>query len=437
MPSLLPIETPLVFDGFSADTMRLLGGRFTALGMQPVAGLGGANPDARQPQPIVPGSAVSAILVRGDLSIAATCTVTYVDPTQLLACGHPITQFGSVSMPMTKADVVLTLASPLNSFKIINTTETVGSFTEDRMNAIYGRFGDLAKMIPVSVSVDPGTGVDPSSSGAAAQPRVLHFEVLNNARLTPQAMLVSVYQALQGTNISAEEESYRMSGELRIAGHTPVRMDALLAPTDQLPASLQAALFLNDRFGRIYANDLQEPEILGLDLSLTAMPERLSGSLENARLSSSEAHPGDALTVEATVHPYHGEARMLRVPVRVPASTAPGTYRLLVSDAATLDRLLQPAPFVNQQPLPLDAAIAQLNREHRDDGIYVTLLERMPQAVLQDRALPSLPLSMANVLQPLRADQKMSLTGESAIVLGSVGAGLVTSGSQVLSLAIR
>src|ERR1700691_1893112 len=87
--------------------------------------------------------------------MAGTCTVTYVDATHLLACGHPITQFGQVSMPMTKADVVATLASPLNAFKIINTTETVGAFTEDRASAIMGRFGTKARMIPVEVEIVP------------------------------------------------------------------------------------------------------------------------------------------------------------------------------------------------------------------------------------------------------------------------------------------
>ena len=70
---------------------------------------------------MTPGSAISAQLVRGDLEIAATCTVTYIDPKQLLACGHPILQAGPVSLPMTTADVVATLASPLNAFKIVNT----------------------------------------------------------------------------------------------------------------------------------------------------------------------------------------------------------------------------------------------------------------------------------------------------------------------------
>ena len=102
---------------------------------------------------VVPGSAVSAQLVRGDLEIAATCTVTYIDPKQLLACGHPILQAGPVSMPMTTADVVATLASPLNAFKIVNTGATIGAFTQDRDAAIRGVLGAKAHMIPVHVAI--------------------------------------------------------------------------------------------------------------------------------------------------------------------------------------------------------------------------------------------------------------------------------------------
>ncbi len=429
-PSLEPIEAPLVFDGFSPQTMQLFGDRFKALGLQPVAGLGGASPDSKQPQPIVPGSAVSAVLVSGDLNIAATCTVTYVDAKQLLACGHPITQFGNVSMPMTKADVLLSLASPLNSFKIINTPETSGSFTQDRMTAIYGRFGQQAKMIPVTVLVS-------SSATSNIKPHALHFKVLNNPKLTPQLVLVSVYQALQGTNTSAEEQSYRMSGQLTIAGHASVAMDALLSPTDQYPASLAAALVINDRFGHVYGNDLQQPDIQSLTLNFEALPERLTATLDSARLSTNEARPGDTVAVEATLHPYHGAARIVRIPVKLPASLTPGTLRLLVSDSATLDRLLQPAPYVNQQPEPLDSTITQLNRQHVNDRLYVTLLERSPQAVLQDQSLPSLPLSMANVLQPLRDTHRLSLTAESAVELGSEPVDSVPSGSQVLAITIR
>ena len=144
--------------GLAQEAVERFGDRFRAMGLTPVAGLGGSDGEAKQPEPLVPGTAVSAVLVRGDLSIAGTCTVTYVDAKRLLACGHPMTQFGPVDMPMTKAKVVATLASPLNAFKIVNTTETVGAFTEDRASAILGRFGAKARMIPVTVEVAPPGG---------------------------------------------------------------------------------------------------------------------------------------------------------------------------------------------------------------------------------------------------------------------------------------
>jgi hypothetical protein len=44
---------------------------------------------------------------------------------------------------------------------------------------------------------------------------------------------------------------------------------------------------------------------------------------------------------------------------------------------------------------------------------------------------------MANVLEPLKDAQKMQLTGESAVRVGSVGAGYAVSGSQVLNLLVK
>src|SRR3984893_7428572 len=124
---LRPIETPLVFNGFSEQAVKLFAGQLGAAGIVPVMGAGSVSDD-KQPEPLEAGSAISAILVRGDMDIEATCTVTYVDADRLLACGHPLLQFGSVDLPMNKAEVLATLPSPLNAFKIVNTTEPVGTF---------------------------------------------------------------------------------------------------------------------------------------------------------------------------------------------------------------------------------------------------------------------------------------------------------------------
>ena len=72
---LRPIETPLVFTGFTQDAVNRFAPQFANAGIVPVMGAGSVS-NEKQPEPIEPGSSVSAILVRGDLNIAATCTVT-------------------------------------------------------------------------------------------------------------------------------------------------------------------------------------------------------------------------------------------------------------------------------------------------------------------------------------------------------------------------
>jgi SpoIVB peptidase S55 len=436
--NLTPMETPLVFSGgFSQETVDRFGDRFRALGLTPVAGLGGSDSTEKQPEPLVPGSAVSAVLVRGDLSMAGTCTVTYVDATHLLACGHPITQFGQVSMPMTKADVVATLASPLNAFKIINTTETVGAFTEDRASAIMGRFGKQARMIPVTVEVK---GTPQAEENPKSVLRTVHFEVLDNRSLTPSTMLVSVYQSLQQANGTSAEMSYRMSGELTMQGLPTVKLDGIMAPDGPNSAAIDTALYINDRFGDIYANEDEQPIVTGMRLKMEVMPDRHTAVLEQARLSQTEVHPGDTILVEATVHPFQSGIEVVRVPVTIPTGTMPGELRLVVSDGSTVDRMTLPTPskaVAEQHAIRLRDMIEQMNHMHANDRIYVTLLDQKPQAVLEGGTMGAVPLSMANVLEPLKAEQKMQLTGETAVELGSEATNYAVTGSQVLSIRVH
>lgn len=419
-----PIETPLVMSGFSQATVALFANRFKAMGLMPVAGLGGTDMDAVQPEPLVPGSSVSMVLVRGDLSMAGTCTVTYVDAKHLLACGHPITQFGPVDMPMTKATVVTTLASPLNAFKIVNTTQTVGAFTEDRAAAIMGEFGAKARMIPVTVDVK-----------SPEETTTYHFAVLDNRALTPSAVLVSVYQVLSATNQSAMEMSYRVAGDLGIRGLPDVKFDGVMASNGLNPAAINTALFVNQAFSKVYDNERQQPVVTGLRLKVEAVPERQTAIIDSARLSTTEARAGDTIEVEAMLHPYQAAAKMVRLKVKLPDVLRPGPMRVVVSDGATVDKMT--AMTGPQHAIALADTVAELNRAHANDRVYVTLLDRAPQAVMDGEALPAVPISMANVLEPLKAAEKVRLSGESALIAGSAATDYAVSGSEVLHLEIR
>jgi hypothetical protein len=432
------METPLVMSGFHPEAVRLWQKQMAGTGLDLIAAGGGSGSSKSDSEghfgaispsaiaSVVPGSAVSAQLVRGDLEVSATCTVTYVDPKQLLACGHPILQAGTVSLPMTTAEVLETLASPLNAFKIVNTGDSIGTFTEDRDSAIRGVLGVKPHMIPVHITVH-NQGTD----------RKLNIEVVDLPSLTPQAILVSLYDSLLQNNQSSLETSYHVTGSVNIEGYPPSPLDLWAPAGDQGSAQLSAALQADQSFALLYANGARQGAIKAVHLDVETIPRRAQVQLENARLNTGNiVHAGDSIVVEATVRPWQQPARNIRIPVRVPQGIASGNVRLLVSDAGTLDRALNP-PRIPNRTIDLETALAQAQSQHPADRIFVSLLLPDAQAGVNGQTLSALPLSMANALEPLRTAQDVTLSGESAVVAGQAPAGGVLSGFQLLSLHIE
>jgi SpoIVB peptidase S55 len=423
---LRPIEAPLVFSGFSQDAVERFAPQFAAEGIVPVMGAGSVS-DAKQPEPLEPGSAVSAILVRGDMDIAATCTVTYMDAHHLLACGHPLLQFGMVDLPMTKAEVLATLPSPLNAFKIINTTEAVGSFVQDRHTGILGEFGKKPDMIPVTLTIHGGTAN-----------KQFHYEVLNNARLSPVAMMATVFNALHDVNEYGEDVTYRMNGSISVDGFPDVTLQNMFSAVDGgQPAAALAALSIGDRFGRIYDNPYNVPAVHGVQLDFEISTDRRWARLETARTDVTEARPGDDITIEAVLRPYRGERMIQQIPIHIPASASSGSLHILVSDGETLDRIRRGPPLLNSR-LDLASTIASLNKLHVSNRVYVSLLEGNPGAIVADKVMPTLPLSIMNVMDGMRGTQEMVIVGESSVNEAATSPlNYVVSGAQVLTITIK
>ncbi len=416
-----PIETPLLFSGFSQQAVDAFKDRFAAQGLTPVVGLGGGSSTEKQPEPIEPGSSVSALLVRGDMEIAATCTATYVDKTQLLACGHPITQTGSVSVPMTKAEVVATLPSPLNAFKIVNTTEEVGAFTQDRQTAIRGEFGAKAHMVPVSVTFHNG--------GA----RTVHFEVVDSPELTPLLMLTSIYQSMMQSNAYASETTYRIRERVQLDGVPGVDLTRFAAPTAGIPAALGATLEVGEPLVQLYSNPARRGELRSVSLDVEAISGRQTVEIESAEREGGAVHAGDTVALRATLRPWRGATRTIDIPVKLPNTLPNGPVRLVVSDAATVDHMLESSA----NHLDINQTVAALNATHTNDRVYVTMLTPEPQARLEGRTLGGLPISMANVLDPLRANRSLTLNGESAVAVTSVPMDAVVTGNQVVNIQVE
>ncbi|MGH9598977.1 MAG: hypothetical protein ACRD27_03885, partial [Terracidiphilus sp.] len=305
------------------------------------------------------------------------------------------------------------------------TGATVGAFTEDRDSAIGGLIGAQARMIPVHIVVH-----DPSGE------RQVNVRILDLPSLTPQAFAVVLYNALLENNDSTANTSYHVTGTIDLDGYAPCPLNEWASGGDQIGAQMGIALQAGQRFSQLYTNGARRGAVREVDVDVDAIPHVVKTELVDARLISNDiVHAGDTIVIEATVRPWRQPERNIRIPITLPARLDEGNVRLLVSDAGTLDRTLnQPHLGFTQQSLA--AVLAEDRRLHADDRIYVSLLEPEAQAGMDGTTLTSLPLSVANALEPVRSTHEITLNGESAVVEGEAPAGGLLSGFAVLNLHI-
>jgi hypothetical protein len=420
-----PIASPLVFSGFAPATLRQYAGEWAPYGM--VASAGGTAPAESDDAKVVPGDMVSMVLVQGDISMSAACTVTAVTENRVYACGHPLFGLGASDMPLARGRTLTTLASDFNSTKIVNAGGVIGTLTEDRLTAVMGRIGPAPQMIPVDLTV-----VTPAGE------KQFHSEMISNPKLTPLLMGIIAFNGLTQNTAYGEGSTMKLSGDIDIDGHSPVSLEDMYAPTDQfVPDGTFVASSVQTTFTRIFSNPYEMPKIDKVTLRVEATPERRVASILNAWSEVSEAQPGDPVTIKVLLRPYRGAPVIRDVPITIPAQATRGTtLRVQVSDADSLNRI--PNLVAAQGRLGgLDQLISLLNRERRNNQLYVTLLKPTPTLLVEDKELPDAPLSQINVLDQKRLPGNSALLRESTAGEWSVHMDEIISGSTSVFIKIK
>jgi hypothetical protein len=420
---LQPIETPLVFSGFQPETLRRYAPQLEGYGV--VATQGGTARPRPDDAKLAAGDMVGMVLVQGDASIYSACTVTAIEGDHVFLCGHPLLGLGNVQWPMARARVLTTLSSSMASTKIVNVAGSIGTISQDRLTAVVGRLGPAPPMIPLDLSFSAPSGE-----------KKMHFEMVQDPKLTPVLVAITTFQGITANAAYGEGTTLRLAGEIAIHGHTPVRFDNEFAPLDFLaPDSLQVATSVQTLFARIFSNTYETPKIERISLRVESVPERQSATIDGAWLEKNEVFPGDGLAVKVLLRPYRSAPRVVEVPITIPEQAVRGsTLRLLVSDASGLNRATRPLGMsfgMGPGPGGLDQLIALVNKERRNDRLYVSVFTAAPTLVFDDRELPSVPLSEMTVLDGRNAPgsvqfQRESLAGEWSLPMNAVVSGAVS-----------
>jgi SpoIVB peptidase S55 len=422
---LTPIASPLVFSGFSAAAIRQFENEFAPYGM---AATQGGSIDARPDDGnIKPGDMVSAVLLEGDLSLNASCTVTTIVDGRVYVCGHPLFGFGSVQMPMARARVLTTLSSELESTKIVNVGGTIGSFSQDRVTAVVGSLGSSPKLIPVDMTVATPDG-----------DKHLSFRMMSNPKITPILMGICALNGLVQNSVYGEGTTLHLTGGIEIAGHSSVTLDNLFPPLDSFaPDGLPVASSVQIVFQRIFSNQYETPNIERVSLRMEALPERRQSTIEGAWLDRPEAEPGDTVTVRVQLRPYRGAPVIRDIPVVIPPQAVRGSYmQILASDSNTLNRM----SIVSGSQARLESLeqlISVLNRERRNNRLYVTLLGPAPTMVVQDKVMPNVPASQINLLDQRGGPASSLVVRESAAGEWSLPLDQIVQGSASIAIHIK
>jgi hypothetical protein len=420
LPVPLSISPFAAADSFFGEVFSRAGFVAVPTGVSAPASAAPRPPTAGSPaaSPLGPGSSVATILISGDMTMAATGTVTWVDGGNVLAFGHPFLSMGPVEMPMADAEVIGVLPSMYRSFKFASAGKVLGSISQDRSTGILGSFGGTAAMVPVRVSI--------VSETAPAQ--TYQFQVVRNAMLTPILAATAIDTTLSTLEKSTGERTLVWKSSIATPGRT-IHYDSVFSGLNAKDQAVSAMALLTNY---LMANEFHDLAIDGIDVAIEH-----SDDLKNARITEVEpekdrVRPGETVMVRVGLQDFRGTARHLMLALPIPADTPPGPLTVFVGDglsATAFDLSLFPA-----DPRSLDQVLDFLDRLKPANSVNLLAYRNGPGAVVAGRELSALPPSVFSMFSGQGSrDSEVNLSHQ-RVYSASVAQSIPVTGSARLTL---
>ncbi len=371
---------------------------------------------------LAPGDAVGVSLVRGDLALGATGTVTHVDGNRVYAFGHPFFNLGPTEFPMTKAYVHALLPSLFTSSKLASIGDIVGTIQQDRATAIAGTLGRAPDLVPVKLTLAPERG----------QARTFNFEVAKDQMFTPLLTFASIVNTLQAYEREFGAATFSVRGQATIKGHGQVALEDIFHGDT---ASIGAAAYVAGPLNILLRNDLAPVQISGVDLTITSHEEPRTTTIERAWLDNENPRAGTTVPLHILTRTYRGEESMRTVPVAIPPN-ASGTLSVVVSDGTRLQQVEQ-RDRQPSQAQSVDQMIRIFNRARRNNRIYVRLVSSSPGAVINGETLSALPPSVLAVIEADRDNSNVRPLSSAMLGEWELPSDYAVVGQRSLTLAVR
>ena len=356
------ISTPLSLGGMSPALRAHFAPWLESQGFEVLSGGSGSGVNADEGLRFEPGGAIAAVLVDGDIRIAATGTVTTLVDNTLTAFGHPFTGAGKVSIPMAPAVILNTMASQQRSFKMSAPGKIQGELTQDRLPAIAGTVGSFAPMIPVRLRFSAG-GEDHSHS----------IRVARDPAMSPRFVAMGLASLLGNRITAGSRGTLRVQATLKADDHPPVQIDRWYSATSNSRMSVEPAIDIARVFSWLWAENWGEPPKLSLDVVAVWSDEPVGEYVDVLSLDRSRARPGETVKGALKILGPLGTSRIQSFAIQIPKSLAGQRVDVVVGSSSgfdEIDGLLDGAPQIESRA----ELVSWLNRQRESRALRVGLV---------------------------------------------------------------
>ncbi|PID39000.1 MAG: hypothetical protein CSB49_02635 [Proteobacteria bacterium] len=374
------VSVPLSVAGMPTSSLPELRQAFARYGFEPVQG-GGTGKANQGPKRYEQGSAIGVSLVRGDISMTGTGTVTYVKGTKVVAFGHSMFNAGEIYLPMTTAKINHTLASVSRSFKLSSPSRRLGVLIQDRQPGVMADTAQTVSMVPMTVTLK------------SKLHRSVYKMRLAKHRLLTHSLVRSVLtKSIKEAMSDVAPSTYTMTSSYSFKGHPTLT----IKEENYTSGGLRMGLFFSRGVRAIRAmttNPIAEVDLQRIDVEIDVTFGKRPLTLLSLRTPASVVKPGQTIRLEATLREYGGKKVKRTFPLTIPTSMDSGILMVELAGG----RYVRPD---RATPETVDQLIAYLKKGYPGRSAVLSLYLPTQGLAMGGRVLADLPPS---VLDSLRA----------------------------------
>jgi hypothetical protein len=382
---LVQASVPLAVSGFNARTMAELTDVLRPAGLVPMQAGGGRvlTPGKVEAGHVEPGSAIGVELVRGDMSMVGTGTVTYVDGSTVLAFGHPMFGIGESYLPLVDAEIHAFLPSLAQSFKMSSPLHEIGVLTQDRQSCIIGNLDGRTTMMPIDVRV----------SGPEGKARTFHAEVARSQRLTSTLASMVIANAVADAEPDVTDVIATVTGKLAIQGRPTLELTDQVFSTEGISGRVLGGARGLRALGELMFNPFEPVVVDRMDVDVRIELKRDVADIVALTMPTETVRAGDTVPLRVTLRPYAGAEYVETVSVKIPRSVAGQSVHIEASAGSMARPDTAPAET-------LSGYIDNLRQYYPSASIVVSVQTPDEGAALHGRLLPNLPAAALDTLRP-------------------------------------